>query len=170
MKNIFKEPKLEPLLLWMVALIPVCVLCFLALANFHNFSALNGAKEEKGLAQEAARFSASMEGWPSLSWPEKEKLIYSAILLFRLQLNCAILKSPGYYVVQIDHLLKQNPSAKENSLFTLLKGVAITEYDFYNGVNADEQALKFLGPKMFEENQKARKTNEESVVPLGDGW
>ncbi len=165
LKNLFKEPGLESRLLWGVALIPVVILCFLAVSNRAQLAAMNAPGKEKVLTQEALRFSASMEGWRSLAWSEKEKLVYAAILIYREQMNCAILKSPGYYVVRLNRLSERDPAAMKQGLFTLLKGLAIMDYDFYSGVNADEQALKFLGPEMFRVNQKTRKADAERVVP-----
>lgn len=153
-------------LLWAIALVPVFVLCLFVILHPKVRPGRNAVSEKQSGNSSDAILATNLSGWQVSAWEEKERRVDAAVLYFREQMNCAILQSSGHYVPLIDRFLRENPLLREKSLPTVLRGLAIQEYDFYSGVNADDQALKFLGPALFRENQVARKNEEARLRPV----
>jgi hypothetical protein len=158
------QERSEKRLLLIAAIIPVCVMGLLFFSNSNKTFVFNDNDELKLSAQKGEALSKNLHIWQDLSWGEKEQAIFIYMTYLRKERNCAILKSPQHYVVLINRLLQQEPSVKEKDLLTVLISLAVIDYDFINGVNADAQAMKMLGPKMFEENKKIKKTENERIA------
>ncbi|HOW58712.1 MAG TPA: hypothetical protein PLO78_03180 [Candidatus Omnitrophota bacterium] len=158
--------KSENRLLFIAAIIPLGVMLFSLIAHSRTNLIFNDKDEGTTLsAQKSEALAKNMHSWQDLSWSEKEKAVFLCITFLRSQKNCAILKSPQHYVTRINQLVRQDPSIKEKDLMTILTGLAVIEYDFFNGVNADEQAMRMLGPKLFEENKRTREEESRKIAP-----
>jgi hypothetical protein len=165
-KNILSGPSSENIILGAVALVPVIVLCLFVMIHSGSRPAHEVIPQSGAGGPGGSVLLTGMQDWGGLGWEEKERRVNSAIVYFREQKNCAILKSPGHYVVLSDRLLQEDPSVRNKSLLTVLHGLAIQEYDFYSGMNADEQALKFLGPGLFRKNLEMRRAEEARLQPV----
>ena len=73
-----------------------------------------------------------------------------------LERDVAILNANDFYAAKIDETLKANPAVANMDILSMLRILAVMEYDFYNGENKDELARKILGEKGFLENQTRR--------------
>ena len=93
--------------------------------------------------------SESLTIWPSLSQDNKKKSVEAAMLLFRDRQNSAIMRPADFYVAQIDQGLNTNPQLKKADILSILKMMAVMEYDFYNGQNKDALAKEVLGEQMY---------------------
>jgi hypothetical protein len=122
-----------------------------------------GPGGEEKQAKEAIRFPVqdmmdklirSMDTWRGLNQAEKEKAVEVVMGLFRERENTAILKSPDFYAKRVDEALAATPDMAGLSLPTMVKLMAVMEYDFFNGQDKDELARQVLGEKMYEENKK----------------
>lgn len=100
----------------------------------------------------------SLENWNGLNPSEKEKAIEVTIGLFKERENTAILKEPPFYAKKLDEALAATPTMGSLDLPTMLKILAVMEYDYYNGQNKDELARQVLGEKMYEENKRRLET------------
>jgi hypothetical protein len=165
-KNILSGPGSEDIILRAVALAPVIVLCLFVMIHGRSRPAHEVVPQSGAGGSSGSVLLTGMKDWGELDWEEKERRVSSAIVYFREQKNCAILRSPGHYVVLFDQLLQEDPSVRNKNLLTVLHGLAIQDYDFYSGMNADEQALKFLGPELFRKNLEARRAEEARLQPV----
>ena len=71
-------------------------------------------------------------------------------MLFRERQNIAILRPADFYATQIDRALAANSQMQGADLMTVVKMMAVMEYDFYNGQNKDALAKEVLGEKVYE--------------------
>ncbi len=97
----------------------------------------------------------STEIWPMIMDREpKELTIHRFIEAYRK--NGIIIRKPASaYVDIIDSMTSEPHSPMLKTPFKdVLKVAAIIEYDFDNGVDKDQMALKVLGEKSFESNKK----------------
>lgn len=154
MKNPFKEPDFNKWALWVAVLAPVVSLII--------FGFQGKVLESRQQTKPDVLLNINMTDWQSFGWEEKERLVASAIRYFKETQHCAISKSSGFYVKTLDALLREDPSAVSKDLFTVLTVAAIVEYDFFNGISADEQALRILGPVLFEQNKRYRNDTEKN--------
>jgi hypothetical protein len=95
----------------------------------------------------------SPEKWNGLDQPTKVRATEGFLILLKTQEKANIQKSADHYVGRLDEMLQQNPKATQN-IPTLLKILAIMDYDFDNGQDKDQLAKDYLG-KLYEAN-KAR--------------
>lgn len=165
-KSIFADFSPEDLMLRLAVLVPVLALCLFVAIQFKSHPVHGKISEKETLMLAPSVFSGGLQDWSQLSWEEKEKRVNAGILYFRQEKNCAILQSPGHYVVLLDGFLKGNPSFQKKDLVTLLYGLAVQEYDFYSGINADDQALNFLGPDLFRKNREMQQAARARLQPV----
>lgn len=102
------------------------------------------------------QLSQNMALWGSLSGSEKKQAAEAVVILYKNRDNIAILNTGEFYAGKIDETLRANPPVANMDIMTLIRILAIMEYDFYNGENKDELARKTLGEKGFTENQSRR--------------
>ena len=131
------------------------------LASLIFASCAKKEEPEKGLdpASFEAAFGSlaqSSVSWSELGQGDKIKAVSRFIELFKEKENTGILNSPKFYVGKIDEMTQGNPELRAN-LPTLVKMVAIMEYDFYNGQNKDELARQALGETMYQTVKARRK-------------
>lgn len=160
-KNILSDFDPEKILIPAAAIFPVLVLCLFVLFHAKGRPAylIGAAGSPNGTVLRG------LQDWRSLNWEEKEKSVALAIAYFRNEKNCAILQSPGHYVVLANRFFQKDPSFLNGNLMTVMRVLAIQEYDFYSGVNADEQALKLLGPDLFRKNLEVRQAGGMRLRP-----
>lgn len=154
----------EFFLLMSLAAIPLCLFAWMAVSHSKNAPLFDPKERDAAAIQKAEPLGQNMSSWDNLSWDDKESAAAMAIEFFRKTANIAILKSPQHYVLLINTLLKEKPEAKEQSIFVILQSLAIQEYDFFNGQNADAQAKQLLGPELFERNKNFQKAREEEFT------
>ena len=94
--------------------------------------------------------SQNMTLWPTLSEENKKKAVEATVMLFRERQNTAIMRPADFYVTQIDRALAANSQMQGADLMTVVKMMAVMEYDFYNGQNKDALAKEVLGEKVYE--------------------
>lgn len=94
--------------------------------------------------------SQNMTLWPTLSEENKTRAVEASILVYRTRDNAAILKSADFYAGQVDQAMQANPALQGSNLMTIIRILAVMEYDFYNGQNKDELAKETLGEKMYQ--------------------
>lgn len=119
-------------------------------------------KAEPGLSpalfqQAMAELYFSNARWSQLVEADKVKAIETLMSMFKDRENVAITKSAEFYVRRVDEMLKANPTFGIN-LPTILKILAVMEYDYYNGQNKDELARQILGDQLYEQNKRRRET------------
>ena len=102
------------------------------------------------------QLSRNMSLWERLNLTEKKAAIDGVILLYRNRDNIAILNNSEFYAGKIDETLRTNPMVVNLDITTMLRILAIMEYDYYNGENKDTLALKTLGKQGFEQNRTRR--------------
>ncbi len=96
----------------------------------------------------------SSEIWPLIiDRRPKEITIQEYIKLYRAR-GVKINKPASHYVGLIDNLLRDRKELLHSPFVDVLRFAAVVEYDFDNGQNRDEMALKLLGESVFRENQK----------------
>lgn len=95
--------------------------------------------------------------WSSLSAENKKKSVEVAISLFRDRENSAILQPAAFYVTQIDQGLNANPQMQQADILSIVKMMAVMQYDFYNGQNKDTLAKEVLGEQMYESVRARRR-------------
>ena len=102
------------------------------------------------------QLSRNMSLWERMNQTEKRAAAEGVILLIKNRDNSAILNNAVFYVGKIDETLRTNPMVVNLDVTTMLRILAIMEYDFYNGENKDDLALKTLGRTGFNENRTRR--------------
>lgn len=147
-----------------IGLIVLAVAGILAVGSCYGFlsvktekTAENGTKGS-GIAfpDMMNRLSQNMSVWGQLSGDEKKRAIEAVIGLYKNRDNIAILNTGEFYAGKIDETLRANPPVVNMDIMTLIRILAVMEYDFYNGENKDALAKKLLGEKGFAENQTRR--------------
>lgn len=156
-----QEHRMEGMLLLGLAIIPLAVFLWMTLMHQDEKPTVDFRKDQEFLLEKMPLLEKDLNIWDALTWSEKENAVAMGVESFRQTRNTAILKSPQHYVVLINRLLEENHSAKDQNLFTVLSSLAIQEYDFFNGADADLQARQLLGPELFEVHKKYKKVKEE---------
>jgi hypothetical protein len=105
-----------------------------------------------------------MSLWERLNIVEKKAAIDGVILLYKNRDNVAILKNSDFYAGKVDETLRTNPMVINLDIATMIKILAIMEYDFYNGEKKDDLALKTLGQKGFDENRARRELEARTAA------
>ncbi len=93
--------------------------------------------------------SENLKIWPSLSQENKKKAVEAAMMLFRERQNSAIMRPADFYVTQIDQGLSTNAQLQNADILSIVKMMAVMEYDFYNGQDKDALAKEVLGEQMY---------------------
>lgn len=120
-----------------------------------------GSEKEGGVDPETfQKYMASLMGssvqWKNLSRPDKIKAIKMILESFKQRENSAITKPADFYSIRMDGLLKENAEMQKLNLPTLVKFIAVMEYDFYNGQDKETLAHDLLGEQLFAVNKKRR--------------
>lgn len=160
----------EAALLFITALVPLAAFGFMTFLHRHDALSFDQAKRRAALEEKMPALLQDFSGWDAMSWPDKEEAIALGILYFRQDLNTAILKSPGHYVRLMEEFLKWDPESRQRGLLSVLEALAISQFDFYNGGNADEQAQRLLGPEIFEASKIAKLAEEQRFTTGDSGW
>jgi len=105
------------------------------------------------------QLSQNMSLWNQMSADEKKQAVNAVIAVYKNRDNVAILNPADFYMAKINDTLVNNPSVASMDIMTMLRILAVMEYDYYNGQNKDELARKILGEKAFVENQARRQAN-----------
>jgi len=115
-------------------------------------------KQGTGLAfsNMMTQLSQNMSLWGRLNAAEKKQAVEAVIGLYKNRDNVGILNTGEFYTNKIDETIRGNPSVANMDIMTMVRILAIMEYDFYNGENKDALARKTLGEKGFLENQTRR--------------
>jgi hypothetical protein len=107
------------------------------------------------------QLSQNMSLWDKMSTDEKKQAVTAVVMVYRNRDNIAILNTPDFYVDRISETLLTNPTVSNMDIMTMLRILAVMEYDFYNGENKDELARRILGDKAYAENQLRRQANAQ---------
>jgi len=102
------------------------------------------------------QLSRNMSVWSQLSRDEKKQAIGAVIAIYKSRDNVAILNTPDFYISRVDETLAGDPAVMNIDILTMLRILAIMDYDYYNGQNKDTLARQTLGDKAFSENQTRR--------------
>ncbi len=105
------------------------------------------------------QLSRNMALWARLNAAEKKQAVEAVIGLYKNRDNIAILNTGEFYVGKIEETLKANPPVVGTDIMTLVRILAVMEYDFYNGQNKDALAKEVLGEKGFADNKIRRQMN-----------
>ncbi len=84
----------------------------------------------------------------------KEMTVQEYIQRFRDEEKVSIKKPAMSYVMMIDDMASQNPEMLQRPFKELMQMVAIMEYDFDNGKDADLLARKVLGENFYQANKR----------------
>ena len=103
-----------------------------------------------------SQLSRNMSLWERMNMVERKAAIDGVILHFKNRDNVALLNHSEFYAGKIDETLRTNPMVVNLDITTMLRILAIMEYDFYNGENKDALALKTLGQQGFDQNRTRR--------------
>jgi hypothetical protein len=147
-----------------IGLIVLAVAGVLVVGSCYGFLGINAdkasvaGKKGSGVAfpDMMTQLSQNMALWERLGGDEKKMAVEAVIGLYKNRDNVAILNTGEFYAGKIDETLRSNPSVMNMDIMTLMRVLAIMEYDFYNGENKDDLAKKTLGEKGFTENQTRR--------------
>ena len=104
-----------------------------------------------------ASFETSSQAWPLIIDQEAKSVVISAYIDQYRKQGIGINKSSDYYAELIDAMTQQSADMLNQPLKQVLKILAILEYDFNNGQNKDDLALKILG------NQQAVMQNKKRL-------
>lgn len=107
------------------------------------------------------QLSQNMSLWNRLDADEKKQAVTAVVAVYKNRDNIAILNPADFYVNKINDTLLSNPSVMNMDIMTMLRILAVMEYDYYNGQNKDELARTILGDKAFAENQLRRQANAQ---------
>lgn len=111
------------------------------------------------------QLSRNMAIWGQLNAAEKKQAVEAVIGLYKNRDNIAILNTGEFYVGKIEETLKNNPPVAGTDIMTLVRILAVMEYDFYNGQNKDALAKEVLGEKGFADNKMRRQMNARFAFP-----
>jgi hypothetical protein len=103
-----------------------------------------------------ASFEVSSDAWPLIIDAEAKAVVISAYIDQYRQQGTTINKSSFYYADLIDGMVQQAPDMLSQPLKNVLRVLAVIEYDFNNGQDKDEMALKVLGNRSAVEQNKQR--------------
>ena len=124
-----------------------------------------GALDQRGLGMPfpnmMAQLSQNMGIWGNMSSNEKTMAVSAVIGLYKGKDNAAILNTPEFYVQKINETLAANPPVANADILTLMRILAVMEYDFFNGENKDDLAKKVLGARGYEENKARRQAQAQ---------
>ncbi len=138
----------------------VAVVLFL---GFMNIQAKKKPAEEKpGVGLQFPdmmnQLSRNMTLWSRMNLDEKKQAINAVIAIYKSRDNVAVLNTPETYASRIDETLASDPAVMNLDILTMIRILAIMDYDYYNGKNKDALARETLGEKAFAENQTRRQT------------
>ena len=147
-----------------IGLIALAVAGVLAVGSCYGFLSVKtektpmADKKASGIAfpDMMTQLSQNLTLWEKLNAAEKKQAIEAVIGLYKNRDNVAILNSGDFYATKIDETIRANPPVINMDIMTMIRILAVMEYDFYNGQNKDELAKKLLGEKGFSENQVRR--------------
>ena len=150
-----------------IGLIALVVAGVLAVGSCYGFLSIKTDKtsvpnkNRSGIAfpDMMTQLSQNLTLWERLNADEKKQSVGAVIGLYKNRDNIAILNSSDFYVGKIDETLATNPPVVNMDIMTMIRILAVMEYDFYNGQNKDELARKLLGEKGFAENQSRRQNS-----------
>ncbi|HNX69522.1 MAG TPA: hypothetical protein PLL75_06225 [Candidatus Omnitrophota bacterium] len=150
--------------------IGVAVLVLLTVSLCYGFFGVKNAKESEPQKQANSgiafpdmmnQLSRNMSLWPKLGQEEKKQAVSAIIGLYKNRENAAILNTPEFYVTKINESLRGNPVAASMDIMTMVRVLAVMEYDFYNGQDKEELAKKLLGEKGYQENKMRRQAGAQ---------
>ena len=152
-----------------IGLIALAVAGVLAVGSCYGFLGIKTDKEAVSDSKGSGmifpdmmnQLSKNMDLWERMNSKEKTLAVEAVIGLFKNRDNTAILNTPEFYIGKIDETLSGNPAVSHMDIMTLIRVLAVMEYDFYNGQNKDELAKKLLGEKGFEENKTRRQMSAQ---------
>jgi len=104
--------------------------------------------------QAMAQLMQNNSRWHTLERVDKVRVVEAIIEMFKERENAAILNSAESYVDRADQMLR-NPSVQAN-MPTVIKILAVMEYDYFNGQDKDQLAMQILGQRMYEQNRARR--------------
>ena len=138
-----------------VAGVLVVGLCYGFLSNKSGKPAADD-KPGAGMAfpELMSQLSRNMSLWERLNMTEKKAAVDGVLLLYKNRDNVAILNNAEFYAGKIDETLRTNPMVVNLEIMTMIKILAIMEYDFDNGTDKDALARQVLGAEQFESNRK----------------
>lgn len=102
------------------------------------------------------QLSRNMALWGQMNLEEKKQAVSAVIAIYKSRDNVAILNSSDSYVSRIDETLASDPSVINLDILTVLRILAIMDYDYYNGQDKEKLAKETLGEKAYVENQRRR--------------
>ncbi len=102
------------------------------------------------------QLSRNMALWGQMSGEEKKQAVGAVITIYKNRDNIAILNSPEAYIARIEETLAADPAVLNIDIMTMVRILAIMDYDYYNGQNKDALARETLGERAFAENQLRR--------------
>lgn len=152
-----------------IGMIGMAVFCILAVVVCYGFFSMKSEKKaalekRQGLGmpfpEMMNQLGQNMGVWSSMSKDEKKAAVDAIISLNKTRENVAILNGADFYINKIDDTLKNNPPVVALNVMTLVRILAIMDYDYYNGQNKDELARQTLGEKAYKENQQRRQAEE----------
>lgn len=91
--------------------------------------------------------------WDRLGQSEKEEAVNAVMTLYKTRDNTAMFNDAKFYVNKINETLQVNPGVRGLDIMTVVRILAVMEYDFYNGQNKDELAKEVLGERAYAENR-----------------
>ncbi|MFH1360485.1 MAG: hypothetical protein ABIJ41_05545 [Candidatus Omnitrophota bacterium] len=90
--------------------------------------------------------------WYQIIDPESKVFIINQFIKANQEQGIVMRKSAGEYVEMVDAMSVQSPEIFSYPFNDLLTILAVMEYDYDNGHNADEVARAFLGEEVYREN------------------
>jgi len=117
-------------------------------------------KQVAGLDEVIAALNHSAENWRLIIDPEAKAAVAAYYIGQFARQGAKIQLPPMYYVQMIDGMSQSDPQMLRNPFPRVLQIVAILEYDFDNGQNKDELALKILG------NREAVEKNRQRLIQM----
>lgn len=145
-----------------VALVVFGIIAVVSFLGFMSIQAKKKPEEEKkqgsGLIfpDMMNQLSRNMSLWSRMNRDEKKQAVTAVIGIYKNRDNIAILNTADFYATRIDETLASDPTVLNIDIMTVLRILAIMDYDFYNGRNKDTLAKETLGEKAFAENQTRR--------------
>lgn len=148
-----------------IGMIGMIVFCLLTGVVCYGFLSMKSSKTVVPVKQEGTglpfpvvmtQLSQNMVLWASMSQGEKKTTVEAVINLYKNRENAAILNGADFYTNKINDTLRTNPPVANLNIMTLVRILAIMDYDFYNGQNKEELAQQTLGERAFKENQARR--------------
>ena len=105
------------------------------------------ARAVAGLDQVIASLDRSSRDWALIIDPEAKALVVAQYIARFRERGITIGKGPDFYAQVIDAMAEANPQMLAQPFENIVRVVAVIEYDFNNGQNKDEMALKVLGSR-----------------------